>query len=468
MRALPLLPLLASLAGPLPAQAPVRYATQGDTSWFQSHNTFTMYFVRGGDTLGRPASHLKVQRHAWTGPGALEIQSLLLDVGRAVTTESLSLAPAGRVRAINGRRPADTPRGMYDVLPRLPEPVRALGPGTAWTDTIAISGSTASGPVVYRAERRYRVTRLLDTLGVRALEIAGEGRLRYADSYWVDSAAGQTLSLDVEGPLSQRFWFDPARGRFLGQEWTMDLRGRGVLPGGRDTVPAGLRSSDIVRRIAPERASRLMRPLRGADTLVSTRDGAEVLLHVSGRSGDTVSAALATGDGKVGTATLLLGPGAVPSAFEVLWTDSTGTDRRVSLGIRGDSVLLDADGRTARDVVPPVPWAVADEGMDELAVPMLLRLPRDGEQRTVGLYRPLRDRWESATAQVRELASGFVALLQMDGDSVPTVLFIGRDGVLLASARGDRRRDETAPRRSGSHRAALERLIAEMRREGRP
>lgn len=449
-------------------QAPAQYRPSRDTAFAQSLNVFTMYVVRDGDTLGRPAHKFSVERWHWTGDGRLVLHRTNLDTERRAASDTLRLTPGGRVLTINGRPPASTPRGQYDWLPRLPEPVRALRPGVAWTDSIAIEQDTAPGRIVYAATRRWRITRTLDTLGVRAaVEAVAEGTMRYRDTWWSDSAAGRTWWLDVSGPFTDRFWFDPRAGRLLGREWSMHLVGMAGLPRdslpGIDTLPAGLRSASIDRRTTAVRAAQLTRALPGTDTLVRLENGVAVLLHVSARTADTLEVALARADGMVGTVRAVLGPDGRPRRYEGLWTDSTPDVRRHQVRVEGDSVVT--GGGRARRAAPQGAWAVADDGMDELLVPALRSMARTSTPHGLLIYRPYPDRWDSATVRLRPVSGGAVAVMHTEGEAVPTVLIFTDDGALLAVAKQTPEHVTEATPSTGSARGLqLERILAELQR----
>ena len=458
------LALTMALAGQVSAQQPAGYRPSPDSSWIESLNIFKMYFVRGGDTLGNWVHALSIERHRWLGGGStLELRQLRLDAGRKVDSDTLTLSPSGRVLAINGKEPGATPRGQYDALPRLPDPPRALRPGDTWDDSIRIEGATASGIVVYAGARNYRVVRSLDTLGARdALEVSAEGALRYRDGYWADSAAGRSMWIDVSGLMTGRFLFDTARGRLLGNEWSMHLRGTAGLPnqsGGEDTVPAGLNSSNVERLVSAERAAALSRPLGTGDTLVSyARGGAEILVHVGSRHGDTLRVAMARNDGMMGTARAVINDNGAPIGYHALWTDSTG-HRNHRVEVAQGKVIA---GSARRDV-PATPWAVADYAMDHLVVPMLRSMPADDEPRPITIYRPYPDKWDTGTARIRPIPGGFLGIILMEGAEQPDVLVMSDQWRLVAVV-SQGTGTERVPREGSEARAIMERLLAAIPR----
>ncbi|HEV8264432.1 MAG TPA: hypothetical protein VGQ06_05730 [Gemmatimonadales bacterium] len=447
-----------------------RYRASPDTTYFQGLNVYRMYAVRAGDTLGAPVHALSVERHRWRGRGGaealeLEIDKLDLDVQRGHSVDTLVVRPDGRVLTINGRADTANPRGRYDALPRLPAGRVELRPGIAWTDTFSTAARVPAGDFIFKIARRARVTRIVDTLGRPAVEVVVEGTVRYRDAYWTDSAAGRAWWIDVQGPMTETFWFDQARGRLLGRSWSMDLTGRAGFPdsGRVDTVPAGLRSTDVHQLIDAVRARLLARPLPQRDTLITTRRGSRVLLHTSERGGDTVQAALARNDGLLGTARLELDRRARPRRYEAVWTDSTPEVGRQIVERWGDTLLLSGQF-SRRYEVPDSAWTIADHGLPELLVPVLLSLPADSLGHRLRVFRPYLNVWDEGRAALRRLPEGFLALVQMARDTVPTVYLIGPQGDLLLVFRRDLPDTETGPPTESARHTVLTRLVQSLQR----
>lgn len=467
MKHLPVAVILIVSAATAHAQQPAAYRSSAETIWMQSRNIFKMYFVRNGDTLGDWTHAISVERHRWI-PGSnlrLELQQLQLNVTRPVETETLTVAPSGRVTAINGNPPGAKPRGQYDALPRLPDLVRALRGGDTWSDSIRIEGATPTGAVIYAGSRRYRVARVLDTLGARgALDITADGELRYRDGYWADSSAGTTLWVDVSGPMRARFIFDPVAGRLLANEWSMELRGSGGIPnqaGGHDSLPAGLFSSNVERILSATRAAQLSRPLGIGDTLMSrTTQGAEILLHVASRRGDTLMVAMSRNDGLVGTVLAMHDAAGRPTDVNVYWTDSA-TERQSRLKVEGDSVRVSGNATNPRSV-PATPWAVADYSMEHLLIPMLRALPADDIARPVTIYRPYPARWDITTARIRRVNGGYVAVLVPEGKDKADIMILTEAWRLVAVVHQETG-TEQSPLEGSELRRIMEGILAGLR-----
>jgi hypothetical protein len=188
-----------------------------------------------------------------------------------------------------------------------------------------------------------------------------------------------------------------------------------------------------------------------------------VQLHTSERGGDTLRAALARGDGLLGTARLEVDRRGRPRRYEAVWTDSTPEVGRQVVERWGDSLLL--SGQFIRRFrVPDSAWTVADHGFPELLVPVLLSLPPDSSGHALRVFRPYLNVWEDGRATLRRLGDGHLALVQMGRDTVPTVYVIGPRGDLLLVFRRDLPGSETAPAAASPRRAELERLLAAVQR----
>lgn len=446
------------------AQAP-RYRVPADTQRYTRDNPFRMYWVRGADTIGTPRRELGVEARAWREAGGspeVVVRALGLDVGRRTSTDTFRLSADGRVRAINGRRPGSN--GRLDLLLQLPG--RALARGTTWTDTVHADSLGAAGREWYRVVRRYRVTRLVDTLGARGVaDVAAEGDIDFRFAWVTDSAAGRTAWIDVRGPVTERYLFDVAGGRLLHRHWDMDLRGRGVPPEGGDTVPAGLFSKETLHLDDSPRVRFLLAPVPGADSAywLDANTGAAMLLHTVRRTPGSVASSLTRNDGMVGVAESRREGGRL-AWYHATWADSTPATREYRVAVRGDSLVAARPG--APDTAMAIPrgaWGVADFGMDEHLVEALLGLPRGETPHEWAVFRPVAGTWERGTAVVQERGGAVVAIVRTGDDaSTVKVLVATPDGDLLLGEEGvpprTRRVASDAPRL-----ARLRELLAQLR-----
>lgn len=424
--------LVALCAAPAAAQGPPTYHVQADSVRFAIDNPFRMYWLKGTDTLGAPQHEQSVESHVWSGPPEtprLTIHQLVLNVDRRTSDDTFDLAPDGQVLAINHRPPTGDER--VDLLLRLPS--RPLRPGTHWSDTLESGGTDPGGREWYDVNRDYRVVRLIDTLGVHGVaDIRAVGRIRMRFGFWVDSTSDEAAWIDVTGPETERYLFDPKGGRLLFRTWNMDLRGRGVAPNGHsDTLPAGLLSEETMVRDDSPRTEFLLSPLPGTDTSVSvSADGYPILLHTTARGGQRLTASLTRNDGMVGVARLALQDHAV-SGFDASWADST-TFQHIGIVVRHDSLEVHRSGRadTSFAIPPHDIWGIADYGMDELLCPILLPAPRDGSARSIAIFRPYPGHWDTDTVVAHTRADGILFTLHSP-DGFTQTLFVTSDGDYL-------------------------------------
>jgi hypothetical protein len=246
-------------ANAAPAQQVPVYAPPSETVFVESINPHLMYWVVGPDSVGTPVESVTLETQRWTRSGAqLEVivrqESLLPE--ESVGIDTFRIEPDGRVASINGAPPAL--QGRVDFLPRLP--ARELRVGAGWADTLRTVTEGAAGEHVYAVSRQYRVTRSVDTLDTRVVEIVAEGEVHYRDGWWADPARTVAAWIDVRGPVVERIGFDPARGQVVYRGWWMDLKGSGAIPdgaGGSRKVPAGLLSGSRSRVVTFEEAEAL-------------------------------------------------------------------------------------------------------------------------------------------------------------------------------------------------------------------
>ena len=427
------------------ASIPARYLVQHDTIRYELLNPFRMYWLRGADPTGDPVTGASVETQVWSGTTERPIVRVAfqsLGVSRFAKTNDYEVMPTGRVRTIDGKPPAPGDRG--DLL--MPLPAQPLRVGLRWTDTTGTGpGKGTVGEEHDETIRSWEVVRLFDTLGTHSAEIRARGTWHMQLSYWVDSSAGRVAWLDVKGPMEERAVFDVTHGLLLERAWKMNLRGRGVPPSGAaDTVPAGLRSAERMRIADTPRTRFLLRALPGTDTSLSveTSNGAPILLHTVARGANRVRSSLSRNDGMVGVAEIQY-DGTVPRSYEATWADSGNA--LIVQSVRRDGSRLVVRRAGAHDTTLAIPngaWSVADYSMNELLVPTLLSMDRDGVPRPLSVYRPYPGHWDGGTASVRARAGLLVATLRFGSDA-PQVLAFTADGDLLygenSGPRGARR-----------------------------
>lgn len=422
------------LAPVVGAQRPARYQIAPETLRYEMENPFRMYWVRGADTVGAPQHERSVESHAWRGSAEhpeLVIRQLLLNVSRRSASDTFTVVPNGRVEAINHRPPTGAQR--VDLLLQLPS--TPLVSGTRWSDTVRSTGTDPGGAQWYEVTRAYHVVRITDTLGFRGVaDVAAEGTIRMRFGFWTDSAAGKAAWIDVMGPVAEQYLFDVERGRLLRRSWSMDLRGRGVAPGGSDTVPAGLRSQEVLALADSPRLHFLLAPVPGPDSSVSIRtsDGASILLHTIARAPGHIASSLTRNDGMVGVAAVDLRAGAV-TGYSATWADTQATTRLHRISVRPDSLVVTRSGK--RDTTLALPgggrWGIADYAMEELLTPVLLAIPRDGTAHPISVFRPYPGHWDSGTVVAQDRAGLVLVVLRLGEKASPQVLLMTPDGDYL-------------------------------------
>ena len=441
------------------------YRPSADTVFVLLVNPYRMYWVRAGDTVSQPMHAVSVEAQRWARHGQqlhVTVRQLPLDVHRRIKVDTFTVTPLGGVRAINGRAPGMNER--VDFLPRLPG--RTLAVGVAWADTLRSPHAGARGDGFYSVVRTYRVDRLFDSADTRLADVSVTGLVRYRDSWWIDSTAGTSYSIDVAGPDTERFVFAIQQGRLISRSWSMTLTGRGTIPGdgGRiDTVDAGLISAETQRVISPDRAHLLMRPLPGLDSAMSLHTG-PILLHTVSRRMDELEAGMARNDGLVGTARARFAGGRVQS-YDATWTDTSNTPRQVALSSFQDSLRIREAGRADTAVAIPAPWwGVADYAMNEFLVPTFLAHAADGVSTPFAVYRPYPRHWDVGVGSLRRLGENFVASYRLGGDTAATYLLITKDGDLLMAENSGPTGAQRVPFEGSLRRAQMDSILKTLQR----
>jgi len=452
----------ASLSVRAHAQAPV-YRPAPDTAYVTHVNPYRMYWVRGTDTVGQPVREIGVEKQTWrstAGQLSAVVQQLTLNVTRQRRTDTITIAPSGRVLLINGKPPAVQSR--TDFLLRLP--AKPLTPGTTWADTLD-HHSTGVIDHAYRVERSYRVRGPVDSIGRKLVRVDASGTVRYQDGWWADSSRGTRMWLDVSGPVTESFLFDPAAGQLVARSWEMDLRGRGSLPnevGGQDTLPAGLHSSEEQTLISAELGRLVMRELPVGDTSMTVNQGA-ILLHTVRRSADAVESGFARNDGLLGVARASFANG-LPVRYAAQWTEGVApaTERRVDR--RGDSLVIRGGGADSVVAIPTERWGIADYAMEESLVPVLLAMPADSAPHPFAVWRPFARHWDAGLVAIQPVTGGRIVAMRLGNDEKPSLLLITDDGDYLSGSNSGPTGAERVPSPGSARRATLEAWLAKLQK----
>ena len=352
-----------------------------DTLRYTVLNPFRLYWLHGDDTVGPDQRELSVESHVWDGPAErprVTIRNQLLDVSRRLQHHVFALEPNGRLRTINGGPPKASQ--VSDFLLQLPPtPLRI---GTSWTDTVRADGTDAAGPELYQVIRTYRVRQLVESLGAHDVaQVDAHGTVHYRFGFLVDSAAHKIAWLDVAGPDTEQYLYDPQAGRLLGRRWTMHLVGRGVAPNAPDTVPAGLESVEVVALSDTPLTRFLLEPLPGADTSLTFQvsNRSIILLHTTSRTKTKISASLARNNGLVGIAAVDVNAASI-TAYHATWTDSTSLRTQAVIVRSGSLLLVQArpTGYVGRDTGRRVVGHRQTYAINGAVDAGVVALPRDG------------------------------------------------------------------------------------------
>jgi len=299
---------------------------------------------------------------------------------------------------------------------------------------VRAEGKDAAGPEVYDVIRSYRVQRTLDTLGAHDVaDVEAHGTIRYRFGFVANSAKPGTAWLDVTGPDTERYLFDPHAGRLLARRWEMHLVGRGVAPDAPDTVPAGLESAEVMAVSDTPVTRFLLEPLPGADTSITfdMQRKTLILLHTTARGRTAITASLTRNDGMVGVASVGVS-GSHITDYHATWSDAAGL-RTQAITVRDGSLVLVRQGERDTSIALPADtaWAIADYAMSELMAPVLLAVPRDGKPHPLAVYRPVPGHWDTGTAMVRSRGEFVVVALEFTTEDRPETLIFGTDGDCL-------------------------------------
>ncbi|MGH7532025.1 MAG: hypothetical protein ACREL4_01930 [Gemmatimonadales bacterium] len=449
--ALPALPALS-------AQAPELHPPR-DPAWYQGIESQTLYFVRGADTTRMTGTAPRIARLVWVPSphgDALVVTTTALDVHRVVTTDTLRLDQHGNVVAV--APDSASVRDRYALFLRLPVPPGALDSGATWGDTLA-PGWPAPGTRSLSAHiTGYRIVGATDTLGTSATVVVVDGVARYRQSDWFDASSKTTYQVDATGPMHETWWLDPKRGELLARRRELELTGVGVVPAekGADTIPVGVSADDAWGRITPERAQVLARPLPGRDSSLTVTTG-PILLHTVNAVGQAIESGLAANDGSVGTA-LSVTAGATPVQYQTLWTAPGAKDTTALVAVHGDSLYVTGT-RMHNWPVPPMPWAIADEGMEEQLVPVLHTLA-DSQSVVLPVFRPRTATWDTLNAFARYLPGGArLFVLAHGAPDTRVAILVDSTGALLTVEKATDPPSRRLPPAGSTRRIQLDQLF---------
>ena len=175
------------------------------------------------------------------------------------------------------------------------------------------------------------------------------------------------------------------------------------------------------------------------DTLLTWRADGPILFHTAAYSGDTVRAGMRRNDPLAGAAEVIWSGGS-PTSFRVSWSGQ-GPPFQLNGSVSEERLRL-TGARDTTVVLPDVPWAVADFGMDDLLLPLLKVIP-SGVPTRIAVFRPYAATWETLSAEVA-VRSRFKVLTLTDNKGARTALAADEGAnsfvwVRSADASGERR-----------------------------
>lgn len=422
------------------AQAP-RYLAQRDTLVTTVRNPFHMFYVRGTDTLGNATLGLILRREVWGAKGdSIDVEMFRRDLGfaRKDTVIRFLVARDGRELPRDGHAPRGLPASLMP-LPSVP-----MRPGLEWRDSSVITRDTNDFNVRTESIMKYRVRRVIDTLGSKVADIVADGRYRMRDQY--GDTVGKRQWIDVQGPDHETFLFDITRGRQIYRSWDMKLRGwgGGRLPGDSvsspDSVPAGLDSKTFNRLVPAEELGIVGYRQNGRDTSLTftVPDLGLAGVHVIDRSADSVVSSHVRADGAVTLERAAYAHGAL-LRYERAWSDTALHAYRERFTIKGDSVIVSRSGAARRAFRSPAHRVgVGDVGHEELLVPLLMSIPEDDDSASVAVFRPSFRRFDVAEVSRRYIEGGVVFELSWNDDDGSDLWLLSDDGdLLLVEKRSD-------------------------------
>ncbi len=199
---------------------------------------------------------------------------------------------------------------------------------------------------------------------------------------------------------------------------------------------AGPLSAQVAALPPQELHDRLVAVLKSAaptgwvagDTMISWYEGPK-LVHVINREPDLVSEGMLRGDGMAGTAEVHL-RGTIPVTATVRWVRPDSAPRILRFHTEGDSLYLDGTEHAAWPV-PMAPWAIADYGMEDLAVPAAMSVAPSSRQAVLLVYRPYAAHWDTVAVTVRRPVADGMFLELRNPDGKREWWLLGAEGALL-------------------------------------
>ena len=156
------------------------------------------------------------------------------------------------------------------------------------------------------------------------------------------------------------------------------------------------------------------RPIAAGDTFVGWWPN-PVLYNTVRRSGDTIESSLVRLDTTVGTATAVW-KSERQTRVVVRWTHRDSTVMSLEADVVAGAIRLHGTTDTAF-VIPGIPWAIADYGMDDQLAPLIGSLTPNHTQQ-IACFRPFAKKWDTTTVTIRRTPDAvFADLANGPGDT---------------------------------------------------
>jgi len=175
----------------------------------------------------------------------------------------------------------------------------------------------------------------------------------------------------------------------------------------------------------------LARPITAGDTFVTWTPKPTWYTTVS-RTDSTVASSLVSLDGIVRTAEAVW-QGGLQREVSIRWTQNTHTLMELNVRLE-DGVIRLAGARDTALQAPSLPWAVADDGMEDQLLPLIEAAGVDARRRRLAIYRPHAARWDTITVACRR-NQGATLVTETEPDGEHRFWTITADGALVRLTR---------------------------------
>ncbi len=172
-------------------------------------------------------------------------------------------------------------------------------------------------------------------------------------------------------------------------------------------------------------------PLPAGDTFVTWTPKPDLYTTVR-RTGLTIASSLVGTDGLVGTAAATW-QGGRQREVRIRWAKDTTTLMKLIVRLEADVIHL-AGARDTALQAPSLPWAVADDGMEDQLLPLIAAAGADTQRLRLAIYRPYKSRWDTVSVACWR-AQGATLAVVTASDGERFFWTIAADGALVRITR---------------------------------